>query len=134
MPMNNQDAVKPMTIADAMREGDAKRANNQDAVKLLPYPVTPEVWQLACEYYARGQGNEQTRIIGEFIMLVQYLRNNAPTPREQELEAQNKALWELVGDLIGYADAMYDGTGPWPHDKKQLENKLAAIQKAKEAK
>jgi hypothetical protein len=58
----------------------------------------------------------------------------APTPREQELEAQNKALWELVGETIGYADAMYDGTGPWPHDKKQLENKLAAIQKAREAK
>jgi hypothetical protein len=24
---------------------------------------------------------------------------NAPTPREQELEAQNKALWELVGHV-----------------------------------
>jgi hypothetical protein len=80
---------------------------------------------------------------------------NAPTPREQELEAQlegckalynasieirenleaqNKALRELVEEAVSYADAMYDGTGPWPKDKQEIEAKLVTIQKAKEAK
>ena len=126
-----------------------------DAVKLLPYPVTPEVWQLACEYYARGQGNEQTRIIGEFIMLVQYLRNNqdvlkpmtiadamregdakrAPTPREQELEAQNKALWELVGRCQTVLARIATGVPETETDKYillQVKGVLATIENAKE--
>jgi hypothetical protein len=50
---------------------------------------------------------------------------NAPTPREQELEAQNKALWELVKE---YAEC--EGYSPLDKKAKRL---LAAIQKAKES-
>jgi len=70
---------------------------------------------------------------------------NAPTPREQELEAQNKALWELVGECEKAGNAMDDAAR-----NNNMENTcrsyaklneaignwrgtLAAIQKAKES-
>jgi hypothetical protein len=59
----------------------------------------------------------------------------APTPREQELEAQNKALWELVGhvDALLAADERGQGIG-YAEAIQRCAKTLAAIQKAKEAK
>ncbi len=79
---------------------------------------------------------------------------HAPTPREQELESQNKALWELVGEcervLLQSGKAIvaaFEDGEAYAHDNTDLSaeaitNKwceqknivLAAIQKAKEAK
>jgi len=67
-----------------------------------------------------------------------------PTPREQEIEAQNKALWELVeaaGAVVSemlitmkYAEQQGIPHGGLPPSVVALGAKLAAIQKAREAK
>ncbi len=78
----------------------------------------------------------------------------SPTPREQELEAQNKALWELVGltettlnyckeEIEGWGLELYNTGQPWQghrcdatkvakHQITKVDETLAAIQKAKE--
>jgi hypothetical protein len=67
------------------------------------------------------------------------METTTPTPREQELEAQNKALWELVGDVQHYVDLLDLDVRDdvYRHDivlgRKRLRRGLAAIQKAKES-
>lgn len=74
--------------------------------KPLPYGVSQEVWELACEYYAKGQGNDQTKIIGEFIALVQLLRNQA----EDENKARRKRDSEYdVAKIEGFYEAAIKG-------------------------
>ena len=53
---------------------------------------------------------------------------NAPTPREQELEAQNKALWELVDNCLPYVQSF---TSKKFENHAEAELILEAIQKAK---
>ena len=57
----------------------------------------------------------------------------APTPREQELEAQNKALWELVGQAETALSALAENNAGWAEYQRCM-NALSAIQKAKESK
>ncbi len=64
---------------------------------------------------------------------------NTPTPREQELEAQNKALWELVDSLIPSLCAVKDLSNLDHMARARslalgMLDSIAAIQKAKEAK
>ncbi len=67
---------------------------------------------------------------------------NAPTPREQELEAQNKALWELVEQAHEAMDKIYAWRVPldvactgfaFGHAFNEVYDARAAIQKAKES-
>ena len=76
--------------------------NNQDAVKLLPLPQGYSIYGNANEGYriCASNGNQFGMIMdsqGDLLPAFAAAMN-APTPREQELEAQNKALWELVGE------------------------------------
>ncbi len=111
--------------------------NNQDDINALA--LTP-------------QDVEEERLRNELNTLRASLK--APTPREQELEAQNKALWELVGELReAIEDCLADtarraelgldaettideedGTVCYPWGNSQNVRLQTAIQKAKEAK
>jgi hypothetical protein len=100
--------------------------NNQDAVKLIP-----------CQMCGHGTPYVPSHVTTLDELSAQIVRRHtrAPTPREQELEAQNKALWELVD----FAEYLYkDCTlGLSRLSLKSAENlvsSLAAIQKAREAK
>ncbi len=124
--------------------------NNQDAVKLLPKGY----WIEGRSIYKEDEGrihvarfttfsNREANqdVVNDFAAAM-----NAPTPREQELEAQNKALWELIDEadvalrgmvsLItvntvvgGKIPSIFaeDGRVAWAIEAR------AAIQKAKEA-
>jgi hypothetical protein len=96
-------------------------------------------------------GYVKSKVVDAFVAAM-----NAPTPREQELEAQNKALWELVeqcdkalqygaNDLEAEINHRYEPLQPdvykgvfakYAADMaivQQMRLTLAAIQKAKEA-
>jgi hypothetical protein len=62
---------------------------------------------------------------------VRMWNTRAPTPREQELEAQNKALWELVVRFEAYIEMHYPETDGVEHLEE--DDILAAIQEAKES-
>jgi len=78
--------------------------DNQDAVKLLP---------LCGGYYWKETGSlgigavysPEHKVVATCMTSREAQKYsdtmNAPTPREQQLEAQNKALWELVGECEG---------------------------------
>ena len=74
-------------------------------------------------------------ILGKFVDF--YTKNQRPAPREQELEAQNKALWELVGNaertLHQWANPteQFTDISEW---SELVNQTLATIQKAKESK
>jgi hypothetical protein len=59
--------------------------------------------------------------------------NRAPTPREKELEAQNKVLWELVDSVEEVLDDAFLHIQPdYKSMRSEIKETLAAIQKAKE--
>jgi hypothetical protein len=101
--------------------------NNQDAVKLLP-----------------GTGYQPTHAPEKLIMPTQSNVRPTPTPREQELEAQNKALWELVSRCEQAFNSITNITTDKVNAEFMLRKlretddivcaTLAAIQKAREAK
>jgi Lar family restriction alleviation protein len=144
--------------------------NNQD-VKLLPcpfcggedidvsiYPYSTTIQCNKCQAFSPRYGC--TNQISEKAAISRW-NTRAPTPREAELEAQNKALWELVDALAHPYDfdaeeAMFqlknlynksdDESGVFEVDDVTYKivminlsllaeaQKLAAIQEAKEAK
>ena len=103
--------------------------NNQD-VKTLPWPENivadrhpvSEKWVL--HYLTDAQAQACLSVM------------NAPTPREQELEAQNKALWELVTECEQQAMSARStfSTGNHLGAVTILSGVLEAIQKAKKSK
>jgi hypothetical protein len=121
--------------------------NNQDVVKLQHEQLA--FWLETYNAWRRHDGEIPQEMpfkpkqLGEIIdQTIATLREdmaklNATTPREQELEAQNKALWELLdladgalGSLMGHLEANFnDNVSCW---YKQGVEAKAAIQKAKE--
>ncbi len=131
-----------------------------DAVKLLPCPwcgpvgavaVSPNfskcgagkpTWMVSCQ-------NCQAKIYDELStqeIAAQRWNTRAPTPREQELEAQNKALWELVDwskimladsqqymEVMGFDGKLIEFKNAYKRFVKAKGDWEAAIQKAKEA-
>jgi hypothetical protein len=123
--------------------------NNQDAVKLLPCPFCGgEAYEgyddcsygdyVECSDCLTKVRNLTFSSINPQPDAATVWQRRAPTPREQELEAQNKALWELVEATHILTKNLRDISTM----KEQwipmvaLENAeqvLAAIQKAKES-
>ena len=145
--------------------------NKQDAVKLLP-PIehaeddsTRAYIPLAGGYEFQTKGNGSTvRLLCpdgqqqplswnppwneqalDVCMRAHHaaLAARAPTPREQELEAQNKALWELVNGceiVLKNTEGRMRGHIMWENEAgvsmtlQNMRDLIAAIQKVKEVK
>jgi Lar family restriction alleviation protein len=119
--------------------------SNQDAVKLLPcpfcggedidvsiYPYSTTIQCNKCQAFSPRYGC--TNQISEKAAISRW-NTRAPTPREAELEAQNKALWELVGNAekaldIAEVHLRHGRIDVW----NWVKETLAAIRKAKEVK
>ena len=115
--------------------------NNQDAVKTLTLPdgyyiETMNVGSMGgfnVEFFDANGGCFATGEMAEPEAFAEAM--NAPTPREQELESQNKALIAGLARIMA-KDAYQDyPEGPIKHGPLGTEalETLAAIQKAKEA-
>lgn len=112
--------------------------NNQDAVKLLPeedYWVSSE--PLSIIRANECDANPYHLATKRFKRVFKEL--DAAKARQQELEAQNKALWELVGEceqaLKGMRRLYNSDAGSRTLPEYVVATQaIAAIQKAKEAK
>ncbi|NDD83429.1 hypothetical protein EBZ38_03990 [bacterium] len=117
---------------------DKPMPNNQDTVKLLPNVTFDDVCEdkELCEAIRNAMLPAIEAVVYRSAMVAKQFAlqaitlHRAPTPREQELEAQNKALWELVSKIVGannlrvaHGDETYLGAAMMEAD--------AAIQKAK---
>ncbi len=130
--------------------------NNQDTLKLLPLPAWGycarleqgtgvDNWFL---HWPLKRGSSHTYYSALFCSQEQAEQLaaaiNTPTPREQELEAQNKALWELVSRCEQAFNSITNITTDKVNAEFMLRKlretddivcaTLAAIQKAREAK
>jgi hypothetical protein len=118
--------------------------NNQDAVKLLPLRGGWHFTKEGDDYYLTSpEGSYSNGYSASYTLDMANAfaaAMNTPTPREQELEAQNKALWELVeqcNTALREADIHCGGltkiTGR-PQRLAIVDLTIVAIQKAKEVK
>ncbi len=126
---NKQDAVKLQheQLAFWLETYNAWRRYDGDVVP-QPMPFTPKQF---------GEIIEQTIA----TLREDMAKLNAPTPREQELEAQNKALWELVDKaerVMKSTEHGMSGDIKWESERGvsitlyNIRDLIAAIQKAKE--
>jgi hypothetical protein len=99
--------------------------NNQYAVKLLPWPanIVADRHEISGKWVLHYLTDEQAHACLRAM--------NTPTPREQELEAQNKALWELVEECE--RSLLWFNANTADKNRWISQHPLAAIQKAKEA-
>jgi hypothetical protein len=73
--------------------------NNQDAVKMLPCPFCgndPQISDDVFNWYGCPNANCPASVVNTSAKTWQ---TRAPTPREQELEAENKALWDGLNSI-----------------------------------
>lgn len=125
--------------------------NNQDTLKLLPCPFTGREARIDqggedCFYgVSKGPDQAEGPVRETYEAAVKAWNTRTPTPREQELEAQNKALWELVDwskimlndsqqymEVMGFDCKLVEFKNAYERFVKSKGDWEKAIQKAKE--